>query len=334
MSDSTKLRLLSGWSILLLGALLFVALFMAVILRTGQSPTAAILGLFGLFAVGVGVALARATHDTLSDASSRRLGVALASLVFAAGGGFAAILAQRTSFFDGLGSLHATLVLLFAALLGMAVYACASVLRQGAAAFLAPSKSFISLGGSIDPVSFLVLQPAFLIFTGVIAGLITAEAGGTRDGLLLAIALGLAAFPLFLTVEVAICAKRWRDPTPMSSLFSFHGRIPRRAFWLISLGLMEIDFLVAVVLRAVGRGMIWIPALLVLLWFPFVVAVGLSTSVRRWHDRGKSGLMVLVALIPIVGPIWAFIETGLLRGMAGANQYGDDPLRVTDQTKQ
>ena len=49
-------------------------------------------------------------------------------------------------------------------------------------------------------------------------------------------------------------------------------------------------------------------------------------QVKRWHDRGKSGWWVLIALIPLVGPIWAIIETGFLPGTSGPNEYGPDPL--------
>ena len=58
---------------------------------------------------------------------------------------------------------------------------------------------------------------------------------------------------------------------------------------------------------------------LLLVW-PAVVV-----SIKRWHDRGKSGWWVLVTLIPFVGWLWALIENGLLRGDAGANRFGDVP---------
>ena len=213
MNDSLKLRSLSGWTILLLGVPLFITSFMPVVLRGGQSPTAAMLGVFGLLAIGIGIALSAATEATLSEAASRRFCVALMSLVFAAAGGVFDVFVQRTSFFDGLGSLHATLVILFAALFVVAALACVAIARQSAAAFLAPSESLLSLGGSIAPLSFLVLQPMFLIFAAVVAGMIAAQAGGTRDGLFLAIALALAALPFFITAQLALCTKRWRDTT-------------------------------------------------------------------------------------------------------------------------
>ncbi|MDH5331954.1 MAG: DUF805 domain-containing protein, partial [Aquincola sp.] len=49
----------------------------------------------------------------------------------------------------------------------------------------------------------------------------------------------------------------------------------------------------------------------------------LALSVKRWHDRDKSGWWVLVALIPFIGWLWMLIENGVRRGTVGPNRYGD-----------
>jgi len=61
-----------------------------------------------------------------------------------------------------------------------------------------------------------------------------------------------------------------------------------------------------------------------LLFWPTLVI-----SVKRWHDRGKSGWWVLVALVPVIGWLWVLFENGLLRGDGGANRYG--PAAADDQ---
>jgi uncharacterized membrane protein YhaH (DUF805 family) len=53
----------------------------------------------------------------------------------------------------------------------------------------------------------------------------------------------------------------------------------------------------------------------------------LSVSVRRLHDTGKSGRRMLIALIPIVGPIIYLIGM-TLDSAPGANQYGPSPKAV------
>ena len=65
----------------------------------------------------------------------------------------------------------------------------------------------------------------------------------------------------------------------------------------------------------VGLGYI---IMLVLLW------PSLAVQIKRWHDRDKSGWWQLISLVPIAGPIWAFIELGFLPGTSGANRY-DSP---------
>jgi hypothetical protein len=52
--------------------------------------------------------------------------------------------------------------------------------------------------------------------------------------------------------------------------------------------------------------------------------VNVSTSVKRYHDRGKSGAWFLICLIPYIGAIWQFVELGFLRGEAGTNKYDGD----------
>jgi uncharacterized membrane protein YhaH (DUF805 family) len=51
----------------------------------------------------------------------------------------------------------------------------------------------------------------------------------------------------------------------------------------------------------------------------------LAVQVKRWHDRDKSGWMVLINLIPIIGWLWTFIECGFLDGTPGPNRYGPSP---------
>jgi hypothetical protein len=58
--------------------------------------------------------------------------------------------------------------------------------------------------------------------------------------------------------------------------------------------------------------------------------LALAMQVKRWHDRGKSGWMILIHLIPIVGTVWSMAELGFFPGTIGANRYGEDPLQPED----
>jgi uncharacterized membrane protein YhaH (DUF805 family) len=53
---------------------------------------------------------------------------------------------------------------------------------------------------------------------------------------------------------------------------------------------------------------------------------GLAVSVRRLHDRDKSGWFVLLYFIPLIGFIILLIWY-CMRGTIGANRFGPDPLQ-------
>ena len=113
------------------------------------------------------------------------------------------------------------------------------------------------------------------------------------------------------------------EPTHLRQLLlNPAGRIDRRRWWLWGV-LMPLGLALyfTVILRVFGLSARTtdIAVNLLLVW-PAVVI-----SIKRWHDRGKSGWWVLVSLIPFVGWLWVLIENGLLRGDAGANRFGDVP---------
>jgi uncharacterized membrane protein YhaH (DUF805 family) len=99
---------------------------------------------------------------------------------------------------------------------------------------------------------------------------------------------------------------------PFEVLFSFESRLNRKRFWLYQIGVG----IVTAVPFLMGEG--WLTGLLEL-W------AQAALSVKRAHDRGRSGWFVLVLLVPLV-QIWPFIELWFLRGTTGDNQYGPDPL--------
>ena len=54
--------------------------------------------------------------------------------------------------------------------------------------------------------------------------------------------------------------------------------------------------------------------------------VNIVSTVRRLHDRDKSGWHALFYFFPGVGILWHFIECGLLPGSKGRNRYGPPPV--------
>jgi tetratricopeptide (TPR) repeat protein len=52
----------------------------------------------------------------------------------------------------------------------------------------------------------------------------------------------------------------------------------------------------------------------------------LAIQAKRWHDLDKSAWWICIFLIPIVGPVWAFIKLALKKGTEGDNRFGPDLL--------
>jgi len=99
---------------------------------------------------------------------------------------------------------------------------------------------------------------------------------------------------------------------------SFEGRIGRQTYWLKGvLPFFIIGMVAAVIDYYADTNNVLSTIVSILLIWP-----GLAVSVKRWHDRNKSGWWVLINLVPLIGSIWAFIEQGFLKGTEGANQFG------------
>lgn len=104
-------------------------------------------------------------------------------------------------------------------------------------------------------------------------------------------------------------------------LFGFRGRVPRKAFWLYGvLGPLLASVMLQMLLGIIGVSDRRIEALTTLL----LVWPCAAVSVKRWHDRDRSGWWALVYLIPLIGVIWTLIANGLLRGTVGPNRFGPD----------
>lgn len=118
-------------------------------------------------------------------------------------------------------------------------------------------------------------------------------------------------------------------------LFSPSGRITRRDFWLrfvLPLLLLSIALLALLPPPApipLGQAQAD-PFVVVPPWaYALVVAVNgvaIMVSVKRCHDRNHSGWFLLICFIPAIGPLWLLVDLGFLRGTAGANRFGPDPV--------
>lgn len=127
-------------------------------------------------------------------------------------------------------------------------------------------------------------------------------------------------------------------------LFAFEGRINRAQYWahaaLVLLVGLPAFFGIAMIpssldglgdpaaTRALQGGF----ALLTAAVFMTLVASILAVGAKRWHDRNKSGWWLLLNFVPVIGPLWTFVECGCMRGTEGPNRHGSDPLAPPVET--
>jgi uncharacterized membrane protein YhaH (DUF805 family) len=115
-------------------------------------------------------------------------------------------------------------------------------------------------------------------------------------------------------------------------LFSFKGRISRKPFWIFNLTVSLLWLITMLLsgtdLRHFTKEPTSIVFDIVILW------PALSVQAKRWHDLNKSAWHILVILIPLIGPIWALVQTGFIPGTPGLNRYGSSQLEeIEDKTK-
>jgi len=152
--------------------------------------------------------------------------------------------------------------------------------------------------------------------------------------------------------------------TQLQILFSFKGRLGRKAFWswllvmwLLPLIMLAVFFKYTIYqsLTMYLESFLFSPVLILyfimsdlyasypvhaeisslLLLFPIMglfLAVFIlhawvifSLIVKRLHDRNKSGWWSFVAVLSVIGLLWLLIN-GCLRGTLGKNKYGSDLL--------
>jgi len=109
---------------------------------------------------------------------------------------------------------------------------------------------------------------------------------------------------------------------------NFDGRARRKEYWMYTLFNLLIFIglaIVAVIFLSMElNGLGAVIYGLALVYSLATLIPGLAVAVRRLHDTGKSGWMILIGIIPLIGGIWLLILY-CTEGDSGDNQYGSDP---------
>ncbi|WP_420382325.1 DUF805 domain-containing protein [Novosphingobium sp.] len=127
---------------------------------------------------------------------------------------------------------------------------------------------------------------------------------------------------------------------PYRRYAEFGGRSQRAEYWYFSLFL----FLVAVLMTAIfahpteirapgfmsyNYGLTGIPGAVLNIFNLASFIPSLAVGVRRLHDQDRSGWLMLLILIPLLGWFALFVLM-CLDGTHGPNSYGPDPKHTSD----
>ncbi len=105
----------------------------------------------------------------------------------------------------------------------------------------------------------------------------------------------------------------------------FDGRARRKEYWMFvlfnmifAISAMILDNLLGIAMEGIGYGPLYGLYLLA------IIIPSIAVGVRRLHDVGKSGWMMLISFIPIIGGIWLLVLF-VTDGDPGENEYGANP---------
>lgn len=121
-------------------------------------------------------------------------------------------------------------------------------------------------------------------------------------------------------------------------LYSLEGRIGRREFLLTQIGVFVSWYFATFLLIIIGgagyasqtgvRG-IWEAIVNIggCIAASHAIWISIAAAVKRCHDRGLSGFMLLFAMPPVIGQLWMVLSLIAGRGEANNNRYG--PARMS-----
>ena len=125
---------------------------------------------------------------------------------------------------------------------------------------------------------------------------------------------------------------------PYRRYFDFQGRSSRAEFWsffLLGFAVLVVTYVLYMISGAMEPGFdpdthetgatFYLATAIFGIFALVSVIPGIALEVRRWHDIGKTGWFWFIRFVPVIGPlvVLAFMA---MKGNAGGNQYGPDPL--------
>ncbi|TWH99990.1 uncharacterized membrane protein YhaH (DUF805 family) [Luteimonas cucumeris] len=111
----------------------------------------------------------------------------------------------------------------------------------------------------------------------------------------------------------------------LKNYFNFQGRARRKEYWMFVLFNIIISIVLVFVDKATGTYDEQYGAGLIGGLYALAVLIpGIAVSVRRLHDRNKSGWWLLIGFVPLIGAI-VLLVWFVIAGDQGSNRFGADP---------
>lgn len=117
----------------------------------------------------------------------------------------------------------------------------------------------------------------------------------------------------------------YQKQLPISHLlFTKRGRINRRTYWLVSIFIWTMFYVLYNALQnGFSESLTWI-------LYPLLYWSLFCTANKRLHDVGMSGYWLWLIVIPVLGPLVLFILLGFRRGVKRENKFGASPNLASD----
>lgn len=107
----------------------------------------------------------------------------------------------------------------------------------------------------------------------------------------------------------------------------FGGRACRKEYWMFVLFNLIIVFVLGLIEGIAGIAPKSEQSVLASLYMLAILIPGIAVAVRRLHDTNRSGLWVLIGLVPLIGGIVLLVFM-VQDSQTGENQYGSNPKEV------
>ena len=107
----------------------------------------------------------------------------------------------------------------------------------------------------------------------------------------------------------------------------FETRARRKEYWMFTLFSVIISSILTLIDNNLGTAVNTGSGLLSGIYSLIILVPTLAVGVRRLHDVGKSGWMLLVALIPLIGVIWLLILF-CKDSQLEENKWGTNPKKI------